>query len=105
LDNALPPLLVLMTLAAPVVWEHHGIFLALSFLVLLRLLVAPWHWLWFAFAWFLEFALPTFDFFPWSYGRLVAPLIVLLLMWRLSDHPQPSVLLRQVSSAVERIQL
>ena len=80
--NALPPLFVLMTLASPVVWEHHGIFVALSFLLMLKRLELPSDWLWFGFAYLLQFLLPTFDFFPWSYGRLVAPLLVLWLMWR-----------------------
>lgn len=80
--NAVPPLLILMTLSSPVVWEHHGIFLALSFLLILKRLETPKEWTWFGAAYFLEFLLPTFDFFPWSYGRLVAPLIILWLMWK-----------------------
>ena len=80
--NALPPVLIAMTLLAPVVWEHHGVFVALSFLVMLKRLETPHEWLWFAFAYLLEFLLPTFDFFPWSFGRLIAPLIVLWQMWR-----------------------
>jgi hypothetical protein len=82
LANALPPLFILMTLASPVVWEHHAIFVALSFLLLLRRLEMPNEWMWFGFAYFLEFVMPTFDFLPWSYGRLIAPLIILWLMWR-----------------------
>jgi hypothetical protein len=81
--NAVLPLFILMTLASPVVWEHHGIFLALSFLVLLKRLDSPSEWYWFGFAYLLEFLLPTFDFFPWSFGRLAAPLIILWLMWAL----------------------
>ena len=42
---------------------------------------SPTHWALFGFAYFFEFLLPTFDFFPWSYGRLFAPLIILWLMW------------------------
>ena len=80
--NATPPLLILMTLASPVVWEHHGIFVALSFLLMLKRIDSPSEWMWFGLAYFLEFILPTFDFFPWSYGRLVAPLIILWLMWK-----------------------
>ncbi len=82
LANALPPLFILMTLASPVVWEHHGIFVGLSFLLLLKRLDTPNEWIWFGVAYFLEFILPTFDFFPWSYGRLIAPLIILWLMWK-----------------------
>jgi len=85
LFNAIPPLFILMTLASPVVWEHHGLFTALAFVLLLKRLDTPSEWMWFGFAYFLEFILPTFDFFPWSYGRLIAPLIVLALMWRISQ--------------------
>ncbi len=80
LYNAIPALFILMTLASPIVWEHHGIFVALPFLLLLKKLTWPPEWAWYGFAYFFEFLLPTFDFFPWSYGRLVAPLIVLWLM-------------------------
>jgi hypothetical protein len=87
LYNALPSLLILMTLASPLVWVHHGVFVGLSFLLLLKKLDTPADWTLFGFAYFFEFLLPTFDFFPWSYGRLVAPLIVLWLMWKLPDKP------------------
>ena len=90
LANALPPLFILMTLASPVVWEHHGIFVALSFLLLLKRLDTPNEWIWFGFAYFLEFILPTFDFLPWSYGRLFAPLIILWLMWKATKKQNPS---------------
>jgi hypothetical protein len=88
--DALPPLMVFMTIASPVVWEHHGIFLALSCLVLLKTLERPSDWLWFGLAYLLEFLLPTFDFFPWSFGRLLAPLIVLWLMWKTAGRTQPT---------------
>jgi hypothetical protein len=88
--NAVPPLFILMTLASPIVWEHHGIFLTLSFLLLLKRLEQPSDWLWFGFAYLLEFLLPTFDFFPWSFGRLLAPLIILALMWKTAAYgPSP----------------
>jgi hypothetical protein len=77
--NAVPSLFVLMTLASPIVWDHHGVFVALSFLLLFKRLDNPNHWMLFLFAYFLEFVLPSFDFFPWSYGRLIAPLIILWL--------------------------
>ena len=85
--NGIPPLFILMTLASPVVWEHHGIFVALSFLLMLKRLDLPSDWLWFGFAYLLEFLLPTFDFFPWSFGRLFAPLLILWLMWKTSRVP------------------
>ncbi len=82
LFNAIPSLYVFMTLASPIVWDHHGIFLVLPFLLLIKCINAPASWMWFGFAYFLEFILPSFDFFPWSFGRLLAPMIVLWLMWK-----------------------
>jgi hypothetical protein len=79
--NAVPPLFVLMTLASPIVWDHHGLFTSLAFLLMLKRLNSPAAWMWFGTAYFLEFILPSFDFFPWSYGRLIAPIIILILMW------------------------
>lgn len=87
LFNAMPSLLILMTMASPIIWVHHAVFVGLSFLVLLKKLDSPASWTLFGFAYFFEFLLPTFDFFPWSYGRLVSPLIVLWLMWKLPTEP------------------
>ena len=89
--NAIPPLFVLMTLASPIVWDHHGLFVALSFLLMFKCINSPAAWMWFGFAYFLEFILPSFDFFPWSYGRLIAPIIILILMWGLSRKHEESL--------------
>jgi hypothetical protein len=89
--NALPSLFIVMTLTSPIVWDHHGLFLALSFLLLIKIIESPALWIWFAFAYFLEFILPSFDFFPWSFGRLLAPLIILWITWyvtRQKQHPE-----------------
>jgi hypothetical protein len=88
--NAVPPLFVLMTLASPIVWDHHGLFTTLAFLLMLKRINSPAAWVWFGFAYFLEFILPSFDFFPWSYGRLIAPLIILVLMWQVSQKREES---------------
>jgi hypothetical protein len=88
LFNTIPGLFILMVLASPLVWEHHGILLSLSFLVMLKRLQKPSEWIWFGTAYFLEFLLPTFDFYPWSYARFAAPLILLGLMWITTDHPR-----------------
>jgi len=101
--NSIPPLFILMTLASPVVWEHHGIFVALSFLVLLKRLESPSEWLWFGFAYLLEFLLPTFDFFPWSFGRLVAPLIVLWLLWQSAKRKDDSTLFNGLNHWFEEL--
>lgn len=34
--NAMPVVLLMLNLASPLVWEHHGIFLTLPFLILLQ---------------------------------------------------------------------
>ncbi len=88
--NAVPPLFIFMTLASPIVWDHHGLFVTLSFLLMVKRIQSPAHWMWFLAAYFLEFILPSFDFFPWSYGRLLAPLIVLWLMYATAKNEEPS---------------
>lgn len=89
--NAMPALLILMVMAAPLVWEHHPVLLALSYLVIATLLT-PTDWPLFGLAYFLEFLMPTFDFYPWSYGRLVSPLILLGLAWKRSAAGPPDLL-------------
>ena len=101
--NSIPPLFVLMTLASPVVWEHHGVFVALSFLVLLKRLDSPSEWLWFGFAYLLEFLLPTFDFFPWSFGRLAAPLIILWMLWKATKRKDDSTLFNGLNHWFEEL--
>jgi hypothetical protein len=101
--NAVPPLFIPMTLLSPVVWEHHGVFVALSFLLMIKRLESPADWLWFGFAYLLEFLLPTFDFFPWSFGRLVAPLIVLWLMWQTSRRAVDAPVFAQLNHWFEHL--
>jgi hypothetical protein len=100
--NAVPPLFVLMTLASPIVWDHHGLFTALAFLLMLKRIHSPSAWTWFGFAYFLEFVLPSFDFFPWSYGRLIAPLIVLWVMWQTAKNDE-SALIASVNGWLAKI--
>lgn len=101
--NALPPLFIFMTLASPIVWDHHGLFVTLSFLLLLKRLDSPAHWIWFGFAYFLEFIQPSFDFFPWSYGRLLAPLIALALMWLIPPGKEPSRFFVRAAQRLEKM--
>jgi hypothetical protein len=82
LFNSAPVFILLMTIISPIVWEHHGIFLALSFLVLLKTLSTDMDWFLFFTAYFFEFALPSFDIYPWSYLRLLAPLMIFWLLWK-----------------------
>jgi alpha-1,2-mannosyltransferase len=81
--NMLPALLVLMVVLSPLLWEHHPVFAGLSFLVLAPHLRPGGSWLVFAAAYAVVFLVPTFDFYPFSYGRLAALLTWLVLDWRL----------------------
>lgn len=88
--NAAPALFVFMTLGSPIVWDHHGMFTTLAFLLMLKRIQSPTHWMIFLVAYFFEFMLPSFDFFPWSYGRLIAPMVVLWLMYATRKNEEPS---------------
>ncbi len=101
--NAIPSLFIVMTLTSPIVWDHHGIFTTLSFLLLLKCISSPAAWTWFGFAYFLEFILPSFDFFPWSFGRLIAPIIVLVLMGLVSSKREESHFFGAANAWFERL--
>jgi hypothetical protein len=81
LFNSIIPLFVGMTLLSPLVWEHHAIFLTLPFLLLLKKLESPAEWTLCASVYLFVFLTPTFDYFPWSYGRFLGILILLALLW------------------------
>jgi hypothetical protein len=102
--NALPPLMIMMNMYSPLVWEHHGVFLVLSAFVLLRTLSTPAEWTWFGVIYFVQFLIPTFDFFPWSYARLLTPLLLLWLMWRVAARPAGEApLFRRVSEWLQNL--
>jgi hypothetical protein len=84
--NAGPALMILLTIVSPRVWEHHGMFLTLPFLILLKTLSNRTDWFLFILATFFEFIIPTFDFYPWSYVRMIAPLVILWLLWMMSKR-------------------
>ena len=88
--NAVPALFIFMTLGSPIVWDHHGMFVTLAFLLMLKRIQSPAHWMIFIAAYFLEFMLPSFDFFPWSYGRLFAPMVILWLIFATRKNEEPS---------------
>jgi hypothetical protein len=94
--NAWPALAVLMVLASPLVWEHHPVFVALSFLVVTRRLQAPGEWAAFSLAYLVVFLLPTFDFYPWSFGRLAGLLVLLALLHRTSGRERDGGVFRLV---------
>jgi len=79
--NSIVPFLFAMVIASPIIWEHHGIFLSLPFLLLLKRVETPAEWVWFGMAYLFIFLTPTFDFFPWSYTTLIGILAILGLLW------------------------
>lgn len=103
--NAVPALFPLMMLLSPLIWEHHGVFLALSFLVMPKKLSSAGEWSIFGAAYFLMFLAPTFDFFPWSYGRLLSLFAWLWLAWRLSDRAGTSTGFARANAALESMKL
>ena len=86
LFDSIIPLFVGMTLLSPLVWEHHAIFLTLPFLLLLKKLESPAEWTLYGAVYLLVFLTPTFDYFPWSYGRLLGIVVLLILLWKSSDR-------------------
>ncbi len=89
--NAMPVMILLLNLASPLVWEHHGIFMALPFLLILMKLESQSDGWIFAFAYLVQFLMPTFDYYPWSTAaRLSAPLLILWLTYRLASAPKPA---------------
>jgi len=96
--NAMPIVMLMLNLASPLVWEHHGIFLTLPFLVLLKKLNTTSGWLIFAFAYTTQFLMPTFDYYPWStLLRLSAPLLILWLTYRVASDPKPAPAFEQAN--------
>jgi hypothetical protein len=100
--NGWPALSLLMLLASPLVWEHHPVFVALPFLVITRRLQAPWEWALWSLAYGIVYLLPTFDFYPWSFGRLAGLLTLLALLYRTSGRREDGEVFRL---AQERIAL
>lgn len=86
--NSLPGLTMMMLLMSPLMWEHHPVFVALPYLLMLKRLTTPTEWALYGFAYFLEFQVPTFDYYPWSFGRLASPLLLLFLMLKTSSLSQ-----------------
>lgn len=94
LHNAVIPFMYAMTIASPILWEHHGIFLTLPLLILLKTIQSPAEWILFSIAYFSIFLVPTFDFFPWSYTEFFGILIILGLLWFSNKRESNSFILK-----------
>jgi hypothetical protein len=90
-----------MVLASPLVWEHHPVFVALPFLAVMKRLRTPGEWAAWSLAYGAVFLLPTFDFYPWSFGRLAGLLALLALLHRTSSGPDGE-LFRLVGERIAR---
>jgi len=84
--EGLPPLLFVMVLASPLVWEHHFVFLALPALLLLKKMRTASEWVLYGFAYLLIFLMPTFDFFPLSFCRLAGAGLLFYLCVKAATH-------------------
>lgn len=71
---------------APLVWEHHFLFVLLPFFLMLRKSSTPGDFVLLFSASFLVFLLPTFDAYPWSYYRLLGILLGYVLLYRLASR-------------------
>lgn len=94
--NGWPALAVLMVLASPLVWEHHPVFTALPFLAITRKLETAFEWSAWSLAYLVVYLLPTFDFYPWSFGRLAGLVLLLALLHRVADGRPDGAALRRV---------
>ncbi len=100
--NSSPILLILMLLASPLIWEHHPIFASLSYLIVILKLHTPTQWLLYCMAYFFTYLVPTFDFYPWSYGRLFSSIILTYLLYRIPDSNSQAII--EVEDFLEQIQ-
>lgn len=82
--NGYVVLIVLMTMISPIVWVHHLVFLIFPFLIFLRRLKSVDEYFFFAVSYFLIFLMPTFNFFPFSYLRLLGVVFCFVLLWSFS---------------------
>jgi hypothetical protein len=100
--NGWPALSLLMVLASPLVWEHHPVFAALPFLLVTRRLQSPVEWALWSLAYGVVYLLPTFDFYPWSFGRLAGMLLLVVLLHRSSTRSEDGAVFRLAQERIGR---
>jgi len=79
-------LLFVMVFASPLVWEHHFLFLSLPFLLLLKKMQTTAEWVLYGFAYLLVFLFPEFDFFPFSFCRLIGAGLLFYLCIKVAKY-------------------
>lgn len=90
--NGYVVLLILMTMLSPIVWVHHLVFLIFPSLIFLKRLTRADEYSIFAVSYFTIFLLPAFNFYPFSYLRLMGVAFCFILLWKFSKKtPSPSM--------------
>lgn len=82
--NSYIVLLFLMTVLSPIIWEHHPVFIIFPFLVMLKKISTVENLILYLLAYILIFIIPTFDFYPFSYHRLLGLMLCYPLLFKFS---------------------
>jgi len=86
--NSYIVLIVLMMTLSPLIWEHHLIFLLMPMLILAKRISTLSQSIIYIALYILLFLIPTFDFYPLSYYRLLAVVVVFILFYRFSKKSE-----------------
>jgi len=80
--NSFVILMVFMVILSPIVWVHHLVFLIFPFLIFLKKLEKIEDLFFYISSYSVIFLLPTFNFFPFSYLRLLGVVLCYVLLYR-----------------------
>jgi len=80
--NGYVVLIVLMTMLSPIVWVHHLVFLVFPFLIIFQRLTKIDEYFLFVVSYFVIFLMPTYNFYPFSYLRLLGVVLCYVLLYR-----------------------
>ena len=69
-----------MMMLSPIVWEHHPVFIIFPFLIMIKKITTIEKLIIYLLAYILIFLTPTFDFYPFSYLRLLVVVMCYILM-------------------------
>ena len=100
--NSFVVLIFLMMMFSPVVWEHHPVFIIFPFLLMLKKISGPGELSIYLAAYYLIFLMPTFDFYPLSYNRLLGVVLCYVLFLKsLKSDAGSSVAFEKINRALE----
>ena len=80
--NSFIVLLFLMLVLSPIIWVYHFVFIIPSCLIIIKNLSSIKEYLMYLSAYFLIYAIPTFDFFPFSFHRVAGIVLFYMLLSR-----------------------